>query len=409
MLTNRIIYNNVSPWQFDLQKAEGSYLWGGDGKKLIDFSSGWNVTNLGWNHPEIAEAVALQAKKNVYAPMWTADPIQIQYAELLTNALPEKLRAIGRATGGTEANEMAIKMARAMTGRRKIIGIRDSYHGQLFASLALGYRPEHVTDIAPLVPDFIQMDYPSADRTGTTEAEAMENFTEQLEALLSNDDVAAIMTEAGIVTGWGNTSIAPDGYLTTVRGLTEKYGTLLIVDEVGTGFSRCGTLFGIDREKVVPDIMTFAKGISNGAGAIGAVVTTEEIANATYDKAKFTSTFGWTPLACAAAYKTLEIHQRDKVWEKATEDGAHMVQSLQKALADVPQVIGIRGIGMELAVELDTITAESIRASAHEHGLHLCDSDSQVMQVMPPLTIDRTTLDEGIAILVDGIKAAAKH
>jgi 4-aminobutyrate aminotransferase-like enzyme len=409
MLTNRIIYNNVSPWQFDLQKAEGSHLWTVDGKKLIDFSSGWNVTNLGWNHPEIAKAVALQVKKNAYAPMWTADAMQVQYAELLTNALPEKLSAVGRATGGTEANEMAIKMARAMTGRRKIIGIRDSYHGQLFASLALGYRPEYVADIAPLVPDFIQMDYPSIDRTGTTETEAMQRFTEQLEALLSNGDVAAIMTETGIVTGWGNTSIAPDGYLAAVRELTEKHGTLLIVDEVGTGFSRCGTLFGIDREGVVPDIMTFAKGISNGAGAIGAVVTTEEIADATYDKAKFTSTFGWTPLACAAAYKTLEIHQRDNVWEKAAEDGTYMVQSLKEALADIPQVISVRGVGMELAVELDKITAEPIRAFAHERGLHLCDSDSQVMQIMPPLTIDRAILDEGIAILVDGIKAAAKR
>lgn len=404
MLTNHIIYNSFSPWEFDLRKAEGSYIWTADGKELIDFSSGWNVVNLGWNHPEIAEAIVQQAKNNVYAPMWTADPMQVRYAALLTDALPDGLEAVGRATGGTEANEMAIKMARAATGRSKIIGIRDSYHGQLFASLALGYRPEYVTDIAPLVPDFIQLDYPSVDRSGKPEAEAMQAFSEQLEALLSKGDVAAILTEPGIVTGWGNTSIAPTGYLAAVRKLTEQYGTLLIVDEVGTGFSRCGTLFGIEREEVVPDIITLAKGISNGAGAIGAVVTTDEIANATYGKAKLTSTFGWTPLACAAAYKTLEIHQRDKMWELAAESGQHMLDVLQKELADISHVVAVRGMGMELAIEVEGITTEPILAYAYERGLYLCRSDSQVLQIMPPLATDRAILDKGMAILVDGIR-----
>jgi 4-aminobutyrate aminotransferase-like enzyme len=408
MLTNHIIYNNTLPWRFDLQKAEGSYLWAADGtadgKRLIDFSSGWNVANLGWNHPEVAEAVARQTEANVYAPMWTADPMQNKYAALLTSVLPDGLDAVARATGGTEANEMAIKMARVTTGRTKIIGIRDSYHGQLFASLALGYRPEYVEALAPLVPDFIQLDYPSADRSGKTEAEALQAFREELEALLTKGDVAAILTEAGIVTGWGNTSVAPEGYLALVRKLTEQYGTLLILDEVGTGFSRCGTLFGLEKEGVVPDIVTFAKGISNGAGAIGAVVTTAKIADATYGKAKLTSTFGWNPLACAAAHKTLEIHMRDKVWEKAAADGRYLIETLREELADVPHVKTIRGIGMELGVELEGATSEGVVAAAHEQGLHLCTSASNVLQIMPPLTIERAVLDEGVAVLVNAIK-----
>lgn len=386
---------------FDLSKAEGSFLWKADGTKLIDFSAGWNVVNLGWNNPEIAEAVAKQATRNVYAPMWTADEIQNEYAKLLVSALPDPLTAIGRATGGTEANEMALKMARAKTGRSRIISIRDSYHGQSFGSIAAGFRPEFTKAIAPVVPQFTQLIYPSSDRMSTSPSEAMAEFSRNLEQELSAGDVAAVLTEAGIVTGWGSTSVAPSGYLKTVRELTAKHGTLLILDEVGTGFSRCGRLFALEIEGVAPDFLTLAKGISNGASAIGAVVTTDEIADATYARATLTSTFGWTPLACAAAMKTLQIHQRDRVWEKAAMDGKYMQKTLQDRLHGNPHVQEVRGIGMEIGVQLTSeVKVKDVVSKALATGLHIAESGEDTLQLMPPLTIDRATLDEGIGILV---------
>ena len=140
MIENSIVYRNFKgKYEYlPLSRAEGSLLWDRDGKRYIDFTSGWNVTNLGWNHPEITEALIVQAKKNVQGLLWGSDPIQEEYAAALTSALPKKLDACIKATGGTEAVEVSIKVARAYTNRKKIIGFNGLYHGQLFASLALG-------------------------------------------------------------------------------------------------------------------------------------------------------------------------------------------------------------------------------------------------------------------------------
>lgn len=415
MVKNHIVYNNFSPWIFELSKAEGSYIWDQNGKKYIDFTSGWNVTNLGWNNPEVNEAIAKQATKNVYAPMWTNDPIQNEYATLLTSSLPKGLDAVCRATGGTESVEMSIKIARSATGRKKIIGFADTYHGQLFAAMALGWRPPTVTEIAPLVPEFIQMELPYLPSQLTEDAEKklLADFLIKLEELLKKEDIAALVTEAGIITGWGSVYKLPKGYLIEVRRLAKQYGTLLILDEVGTGFSRTGKLFGYQHENVIPDIMTFAKGISNGGAAIGAVVASSDLIEKTVDGTNLTSTFGWTPVACAAALKTLEIHTRDKVWEQAETKGNYMLKRLQESLLEHPNVADVRGLGLEIGIELvkDKKTKEKnselykkVITTAIENGLHIIGDSESVLQVMPPLTIPQDVLDKGINLLIQSIK-----
>lgn len=407
MIKNGIVYNDYSPWVFDVSKAEGSYIWNSKGNKLLDFTSGWNVTNLGWNRPEVVAAVITQANKNTYASMWTADPIQNELAKELINSLPKGLDAVGRATGGTEANEEALKTARAYTKRKKIVGFKDSYHGQSFGTLSIGYLPEYVTNISPLVGDFIQIDFPKLYNSKKTPDEILKDFEKTLEDLLSKEDVAAIVTEAGIITGWGSTYVAPKGYLTLVRRLTKKYGTLLILDEIGTGFSRCGKLFGMELEDVVPDIVTFAKAFSNGAAPIGAMVTTTEIAERSYKYSNLTSTFGWMPVPCAAALKTLQIHKRDKVWDKAKRDGDHFIKTLREELKNNPRIADVRGIGMEVGVQFkDPDMMGKIVHKSIENGLHLCMCDNGNIQLMPPLTILRKDLDKGIEVFVDAAKSA---
>lgn len=406
MIKNHIIYNIYLDWSFDLERAEGSHLWTKKGKKLIDFTSGWNTTNLGWNHPEVAEALVLQVKKNTFAPMWTAEAVQHEYAALLTDALPAPLTAVGRATGGTEANEMAIKTARAFTGRNKIVGFQETYHGQSVSTLAIGFP-------GPPVPDFVQLPYPQTYRTDKSPERVLQEFAGELEKVLSKREVAAVFTEAGIITGWGSTYVAPYGYLSLVRKLTEQYGTLMILDEVGTGFSRCGALFGLELGRIIPDIVTFAKASSNGATPIGSMITREDIAEGTCAKTILLSTFGWTPLACAAALRTLQIHQRDKVWEKAQRDGEYIVNRLKKELADHPKVGDIRGLGMEIGLDIvnnketkekDAVGVEMIVQQAFKWDLHIvCDHQSNI-QLMPPLTIERTVLDEGLTRLIECVK-----
>ncbi len=412
MARKHIVYNDFSHWQFQVTRADGPYLWDENGRKLIDFTSGWNVANLGWNHPEVRDAVIVQAKKNVYVPMWTSDPVQEEFAQLFTSVLPKSLNALVRATGGTEANEEALKIARAATGRKKIIGFRDTYHGQSFGAMAIGYRPEYVSAISPLVPDFIQIDFPSLYPSKMSEKNMLHAFLDKLETVLRNRDVAAIVTEAGIITGWGNTHIAPEGFLTAVRTLTKQYGTLLILDEVGTGFSRLGTLFGMEKEGVVPDIATFAKGISNGAAAIGAVAVNERVVDPLVAKTNLTSTFGWTPIACAASLATLRVHLRDKVWKQAKASGEYLVKTLRSELGELDIVADVRGVGMEIGVQFvenkknnlpDDRTAKKIVDACLGKGLHVVFGGSGNIQLMPPLTTPKSILAEGVEIFTDVI------
>jgi 4-aminobutyrate aminotransferase-like enzyme len=401
MITHSIIFNPATDYRFDFGKAEGSYIWDAEGNKYIDFSSGWNTTNLGWNNPEVNKAVITAAQDNVYAPMWTADKTQIAYAKELLACFPSELNVVCRATGGTEANELALKIARAVTGRKKIISFAHTYHGQSFGTLALGYVPDYVQSIAPLVPDFIQMDYP---------IESLELFLEKLEEYLKTEEVAAVFTEAGMITGWGSMLVAPEGYLQAVRKLTEKYGTLLVVDEVGTGFSRTGSLFAIEHEGVTPDIVTLAKGISNGAAPIGAVVVKKDMVEQHIGEFKPTSTFGWTPLACAAALQTLLIHKRDKMWEQAVQKGEFAKDFLSKKLANPGQITNLRGLGLEIAFDVSRPGKDSgelsteIINNAFANGLHLADAGGCI-QIKPPLTTDKKTLEDGLIILADVIEA----
>ncbi len=397
MIENSIVYRNYkSKYEYlPLSRAEGSELWDKNGKRFVDFTSAWNVTNLGWNHPEVNEAVIRQAGKNVQGLLWGSDPIQEEYAAALTRVLPGELDACVKETGGTESVEVSIKIARTYTGRKKILGFKGLYHGQLFASLALGHDPGSLEKLEPLVPQIIPLSFPheGVGKDGFAE------FLTELERQLSQEDVAAVVTEPGIITGWGTTLVAYPGFLTKIRELTEKYGTLLVVDEVGTGFSRTGKLFGIEHENVVPDMIAFAKAISNGAAAIGAVVGKSEIFEEAVMEAVLVSTFGWTPIACAAALKTLQIHQRDKTWEMAEQKGVYIKEKLKKFVGGA--VADVRGKGMEIGLQFkDAAACREVRSKAFADGLHVVGGSQDNLQIMPPLTIPQKLLDEGLEILI---------
>ena len=184
---------------------------------------------------------------------------------------------------------------------------------------------------------------------------------------------------------------------------------MLILDEVGTGFSRCGKLYGMELEGVTPDIVTCAKGLSNGVVAIGAMVTTKDVADKTYKITNLTSTFGWVPVACAVALKTLQIHQRDRIWVKAEKDGQYLIKTLKQQLKDNPLINSIHGIGLEIGLTFSKPKVYGkIVDKAREKGLHMVCGDDDNIQIMPPITIKRANLDSGIEILVDVVNKEAK-
>jgi 4-aminobutyrate aminotransferase-like enzyme len=404
MIKNHITYNPFSDWTFEFGGGAGDLVWDSSGKKLIDFTSGWNVTNLGWNNPKVSKAMQDQIKKNVYAPMWTSDPIQEQYANNLLSYMPKGMDLVCRATGGTEANEMAIKIARAATGRKKIIGFKETYHGQLFATLSLGAGAQDIEAIAPLVPQFIQIDYPFSTKAETQDSKKLNEFIQKLEVELKNNDVAAIVCEPEMITGWGSCLVGVKGLIKAIREATQKYGTLMIVDEVGTGFSRTGKLFGFQHSNITPDLITFAKGISNGGAAIGAVVTRSELVEPIQQQAHLISTFGWTPVACAAANATLLSHLEEKTWVQSETKGKIIYQTLLNEFNHDEKVREIRGIGMEIGLEFENNLASSVIKSCFEKGLHLVAGGSNLIQIMPPLNISNNNLEKGLNVLIEAVK-----
>lgn len=400
MIENSIVYRDFRNKHnyLSISRAEGALIWDREGRRSIDFTSAWNVTNLGWNHPEVNHAVIDQAKKNVQGLLWGSDPIQEEYALELTASLPAKLDACIKATGGTEAIEVSLKIARVYTGRKKIVGFNHMYYGQLFAALALGSRPETHEKLMPLVPDITPIEFPHED----VGKEGFEKFAADLERLLAREDVAAVVTEPGIITGWGSTLIAHAGFLRKVREITEKYRTLLIVDEVGTGFSRTGKLFGMEHEGVVPDIIVCAKAISNGAAAIGAAVGPSALFEKAFADAIVISTFGWTPIACAAALATLRVHRREATWKIAEQKGAFIMEYMRDHIGG--DLVGIRGKGLEIGLQFkDAATCERVQKAAFERGLHTTVGSGNNMQIMPPIIIPQDILEEGLEILVGGL------
>ncbi len=418
MITEGIVFTKFSAWRFNLKKAKDSYIWDEAGNKYIDFTAGWNVVNLGWNNDEIVQAGIRQMKKNTYSPMWALDSTQKYYAKQLTQALGNNLSVVARATGGMEAVEMALKTARVFTGRKKILSFYEQFHGSSINALSLSYREEWMTSLTDPRYDIVHLEYPNTYRTDKSEQELLGDLEKQLENILSKNDIAAVITEAGIITGWGTTYVAPKGFIELIRRTTRTYGTLLILDEVGTGFSRIGSLFAVHRFHAQPDIVTLAKAISNGSAAIAAMVTTKEIAEKTYAGSNLQSTFGWNPVACAIASKTLEIHERDKVWEQAESKGTYIRDVLWRELRDNPFVGDIRGLGMFTGLDLvktkqtkekNTELVMKIMQQAFENNLHIvCDSESNI-HLAPPITIQKEVLDKGLDILISTIRDVTKN
>jgi taurine--2-oxoglutarate transaminase len=398
-------------------RAEGVYFWDADGKRYLDFSSQLVNVNIGHQHPKVVQAIQDQAARLCFVqPALATEPRGI-LGKMLAEVTPGNLKKAFFCLGGAEANENAIKIARWYTKRHKILARYRSYHGATHGAVALtgDYRRWAVE---PTMPGVVHIFDPYCYRCtfGWTPDTCHRECITHIEDVLrfeGPDNVAAIFLEG--ITGTNGVIIPPDDYWPRIRQLCDKYGILLVADEVMSGFGRTGKWFGVNHWGVVPDMMTMAKGLTSGYVPLAAVVVSVPIAQYFDDKVLLGGlTYGSHPLGCAAGIATLQVYQEDRLIENSARLGQALAQRLEEIKSRHPSVGDVRSIGLFSAIELvkDRATKEPLPSSLlnrflREQGLFTF-LPSNLIFVTPPLCITEAQLDDGLAIIDRALEIADK-
>ncbi len=337
-----------------------------DGRRYLDAMAGLFCVNVGYGRREIVDAVAAQMARLPYYPLTQSHPPGIALAARLAGLLPQGLDKVFFCNSGSEAVETALKMARQYgrqkhpgENRYKIIARHRGYHGFTMGALSATGQSPRRTAFEPLVPGFLHVPPPDPYRCGFCAGQAgcTLDCAAEIERLIRMEGpatVAAVIAEP--VIGGGGIFPAPEGYLERLREICDRYGALLILDEVITGFGRTGKLFAFEHAGVRPDILTVAKGLTSAYLPLGAAVATAEVFEAFLSagapETKFTqlSTFGGHPASCAAAMANLDILLRERLWENAARVGGYLLERL-RALSS-PVIGEVRGRGLLLGIEL---------------------------------------------------------
>jgi taurine--2-oxoglutarate transaminase len=396
-------------------RARGVYFWTPDGKRYLDFNSQLMCVNIGHGDPRVLKAIQDQAAVLAYANPSMATEPRARLGAKLAAIAPGDIDVFFFTNGGAEANEHAVKIARAYTGRQKILARYRSYHGGTAGAIALTGDPRRWTQ-PPLAGIVHVLDpYHGIQRGWDTAAQSLQ-YLDEVIRLEGPDTIAAFILEP--VTGTNGVLVPPDGYLQGVRALCDRYGILLIADEVMAGFGRTGAWFSVDHWKVVPDLITMAKGLTSAYVPLGAVGLRQKIADF-FKEHVFPSglTYNSHPLACAAALATIAVLEEDRLVDKARETGTVMA-TLLADLANRHRCVGaVRSIGLfgvvELVRSLETreplapfngTSPEMTTLSKffREEGLYTFVRWNYFF-TNPPLCITEAELREGFAIIDRGL------
>ncbi|MFD3893829.1 aspartate aminotransferase family protein [Streptomyces cellulosae] len=411
--------------------AEGSYFWDYDGRRYLDFTSGLVYTNIGYQHPKVVAAIQEQAARmTTFAPAFAVEA-RSEAARLIAERTPGDLDKIFFTNGGADAVEHALRMARLHTGRPKVLSAYRSYHGGTQQAVNVTGDPRRWASdsaTAGVVHFWAPFLYRSRFYAETEEQECARAL-EHLETTIAFEGpstIAAVILET--VPGTAGIMPPPPGYLAGVRELCDKYGIVLVLDEVMAGFGRTGTWFAADLYDVVPDLMTFAKGVNSGYVPLGGVAISAEIA-ATFATRPYPGglTYSGHPLACAAAVATINVMEEEGVVENAASLGASVVgPGLRELAGRHPSVGEVRGTGMFWAVELvrDRETREPLvpynasgeanapmtafAAAAKKAGLWPFVNMNRT-HVVPPLNTSEAELKEGLAALDAALSVADEY
>ena len=375
-------------------RASGTTIWDQNGKAYLDFAGGYGVFTLGHSHPRVIAAVREQMDRMSLSGKTMFNVVLGRAAKRLAELAPGDLQYSFWCNSGTEALEGAIKLARAATGRAKIVATHNAYHGKTLGSLSISGREAFQTPFRPLLADVAHVPFGDAS---------------VLDKALR--DAAAFVVEP--VQGEGGVNVPPLGYLRAVREACDRAGALFVADEVQTGLGRCGYLFACERDEVVPDVMTLAKGLSGGIIPVGAFIARPDAWNRAYAKQPLihTSTFGGSEIACAAALAAMDVLIEDDLVSNARARGEQLLDGCQAIALEYPQVIrDVRGLGLLVGVELTNegyggwIIPEMLKAGVTAAWTL---NQQRVIRLEPPLIVSEGEVDIALSAFSAGVEAAA--
>jgi putrescine aminotransferase len=381
-------------------RASGTTIWDQTGKPYLDFAGGYGVFTLGHSHPHVVAAVRAQLDLMALSGKTMFDPLAGRLARELAALTPGDLSISFFANSGAEAVEGALKLARAATGRRKFVATAGAYHGKTFGALAVSGREAYKAPFGALVPGVVHVPY------GDIAA---------LEAALATDAEPAAAFIVEPVQGEGGVIVPPLGYLRRARELCDASGALLIVDEVQTGLGRCGYTFACERDGIVPDLITLAKGLSGGIVPIGAYVARPSAWHAAYAREPLahTSTFGGSPLACAAALAALEVLAQEDLVANARARGEQLLLGARTIAAEYPSVVReARGLGLLAGIELrnegygGTIVPEMLKSGV---TVAWTLNQQRVIRLEPPLIVTAEEVTRALEALRDAVHVARER
>ena len=402
-------------------KAKGIYFWTPEGKRFIDFNSQLMSVNIGHGDPRVIEAIHRQACTLAYANPFMATEPRARLGAKLAEITPGDIDTFFFTNGGAEANENAVKIARFFTGRHKILARYRSYHGATAGSISLTGDPRRWA-AEPGIPGVIRVfdPYHGIERGWDSVEQALANIEEVIQ-LEGPQTIAAFILEP--VTGTNGILVPPDGYLPGVREICKKHGILMVADEVMSGFGRTGEWFAVDHWKVVPDLISMAKGLTSSYLPLGAVGMRHHIAQHFQDKVFYGGlTYNSHPMGCAAALATIRVYEEDRLLENTRKMGAVMKGLLRDLQSRHPSVGAVRSIGLFGIVEL-------VRNRRTREPMAPFNGSSEEMTALgrffreqglytfvrwntfftnPPLCITEKELREAFAIIDRGLDATDK-
>jgi len=375
MLTNRQLFlrhlgqTSLFPMLLEIVRAEGVFIYGSDGKKYLDLISGVSVSNVGHCHPKVVEAVTTQINSYMHLMVYgeIIQSPQVKYAERLAGILPPELSTCYFVNSGSEAVEGALKLAKRFTGKSRILSFRNSYHGSTHGALSIQGSELYRNAFRPLLPDTFLIDFNN------------EKSLDSIDSKTACVIVEPIQGEAGVI-------YPENAFLDKIRKVCSSTGTLLIFDEIQTGFGRTGSMFAIDRFGVVPDILLLAKALGGGM-PLGAFISSNEIMSALVSNPPLghITTFGGHPVCCAAGLASLNIIIEERLAETCNSKSVLFKKELSH-----PLISEVRGEGLLLAVQLiDNDYVQFVISKAPDYGLILdyflfCDN---AFRIAPPLSI----------------------